>query len=144
LTLEAAAALAVPTPAAAAAELFAALNRARAAVGLGALVWEPRLALAAEAHSRELCTADEVRHHSTDTGTALDRVRRAGVEAAWVAETLGQAESVPEVHRSLLASPAHRAARLRPGLTHAGVGACVVRAPGGRPRLYLTELLVEQ
>lgn len=134
----------VPTPAAAAAALFERLNQARRAAGLGALAWDPALAAVAESHARELCSADEVRHHSAETGTVQDRVRQAGITAAWVAETVGHAEGVDEVHRSLLASPAHRAARLRAGLTHAGVGACVVRSAGGRPRLYVTEVLVSR
>jgi uncharacterized protein YkwD len=119
------------------------LNRARRRAGLRPLVWHAGLARIAMLHSLELCRSGSVRHHSARTGTAADRVRQAHILAKWVGENVGRAASVQALHQSLLQSPAHRANLLRAGLTHVGIGVCVVESSTAANRqIYATQLFI--
>ncbi len=123
-------------------DLLERLNGARKRSGLTALVPSAALTRVARGHSKEMCRESEVRHFSPVTGTALDRVRRAGVRALWVGENVGSASTGRELHQSFLRSPAHRAAMLRPSITHVGVGVCITRSTAGSRVVYVTELFV--
>lgn len=118
------------------------VNEARKRAGRSPLVHTTPLARVARAHSLEMCRHGDVRHYSPKTGTAVDRVRRARIRAGWVGENVGRAATWQELHREFLRSPAHRAAMLRRGLTHLGVGVCVNRSTTGGRTIYATELFI--
>lgn len=118
------------------------VNQARRVAGQGALKVTGALARVARAHADEMCRRGEVRHYSPTTGTAVDRVRKARIRASWVGENVGRAATWAELHREFLQSPAHRAALLRKGLTHMGVGVCINQSTAGGQTIYVTELFI--
>lgn len=122
--------------------LLGLVSQARKQAGRSRLVHTDALARVARAHSHEMCRQGDVRHYSPTTGTAVDRVRRARIRASWVGENVGRAATAQELHREFLRSPAHRAAMLRQGLTHLGIGVCVNRSTTGGRTIYVTELFI--
>jgi hypothetical protein len=80
-----------------------------------------------------------VGHVSATTGSAADRVARAGHRSTLVLENIGRGYSGAEIHRGLLESPAHRANIVNPDATHVGVGV-VAEEENGRPAFLVTEV----
>lgn len=119
-------------------ELVAA-ERVRA--GAPPLSVEPRLVAIARAHGQDMREHGFVGHTSPTTGTAADRVARAGVRTGLVLENVGRGYTPEEVHQSLLDSPGHRANVVSADATHLGVGA-VIEEEGGRAAYLATELFV--
>jgi uncharacterized protein YkwD len=113
----------------------------RARVGVAPLSSEPRLVEIARAHGEDMRAHGFVGHTSATTGTAADRVARAGVRTGLVLENVGRGYTPEEVHQSLLDSPGHRANVVSPDATHLGVGA-VIEEEGGRAAYLATELFV--
>lgn len=122
--------------------LLGLVHRARKRAGRSELVYTDALARVARAHSDEMCRRGDVRHYSPTTGTAVDRTRRARIRASWVGENVGRAATMAELHREFLRSPAHRAAMLRRGLTHVGIGVCVNHSTTGGRTIFVTELFI--
>lgn len=122
--------------------LLTLMNQARKRAGRAALVHTDALARVARAHSHEMCRRQDVRHFSPTTGTALDRTRRAKIRALWVGENVGRGPTYQELHREFMRSPAHRAAMLRKGLSHVGIGVCINRSSSGGRTIYVTELFI--
>jgi uncharacterized protein YkwD len=121
--------------------LFDAIARDRARAGLPALRSHATLAQVARAHSADMQAHGFVGHTSPTTGTAADRVARAGLRVRGVLENIGQGYSPMEVHDGLMQSPGHRANILHPDATHVGIG--VLTRPEGSGALYVvTELFV--
>jgi uncharacterized protein YkwD len=124
--------------------LWSRVQRLRRRRGLRPLRWHQTLGRVARAHSLFMCRSRRVLHHSPQTGTASDRVRRSGLRRVrWVGENVGRAPSVPALHRSFMQSPGHRAMRLDGRATHGAVGTCLVRRPGGVEQIYTTEIYVQ-
>jgi hypothetical protein len=84
---------------------------------------------------------DFVGHTSQTTGTAADRVARAGVRTGLVLENVGRGYTSEEVHQSLLDSSGHRANVVSADATHIGVGAVIDRE-GERAAYLATEVFV--
>jgi uncharacterized protein YkwD len=114
------------------------LNGARARAGLGALLPDPQLGAVALAHAEDMQRAHFFGHVSPSTGSAADRLARAGIEVSTSGENLSQAGTPEESHDGLMQSPGHRANMLGARFTHVGIG--VVRTPETPPR-YLATLL---
>jgi uncharacterized protein YkwD len=114
------------------------LNGARARAGLGPLRSDPQLAAVALAHAEDMERAHFFGHVSPSTGSAADRLDRAGIEVSTSGENLSQASTPEESHEGLMQSPGHRANMLGARFTHVGIG--VVRTPETPPR-YLATLL---
>ncbi len=119
------------------------VNGARKAAGRTVLQPTDALTRVARAHADEMCRRGDVRHYSPTTGTALDRVRRARIRAGWVGENVGRAATLKSLHQEFLRSPAHRAAMLRRGLTHMGIGVCINQSTAGGRTIYVTELFIQ-
>jgi uncharacterized protein YkwD len=136
------AAPAATDPAAAERQLFDLLDRDRRAAGLPALARDGRLTEVARRYSREMAETGEVAHVSSRTGSALDRVRAAGVAPAptILAENVGSAASAADAERAFMGSPGHRENILHREVTHVGVGVAVGRGEGGLAQLFVTQV----
>jgi uncharacterized protein YkwD len=122
-------------------ELFRLVNEARRAQSRSPVASHPDLASVARAHSRDMVDHHFVGHTSPTTGTASDRLARAGVRSGLVLENIGRGYSAAEIHRGLLESPGHRANLVNPDVTHVGVGV-VAEREGGRTAFVATQVFV--
>jgi uncharacterized protein YkwD len=129
------------TAAAAESDMLALVNRDRAAAGLPAVTWDPKLADIARAHSRDMSDHDFVGHVSPRTGTALDRVHKGGLAPELILENVGRAYSPQEVEAGFMASPGHRANVVEPRATRLGVGVVLGTPVTGTIPLYVTQIL---
>ena len=128
-------------PVAAERELVALVNRDRARAGLPALIVDPRLTAIARAHSQDMADHDFVGHVSPRTGTAMDRVRRAGLRPELVLENVGRAYGASEAESGFLASPGHRGNLLDPHARRVGVGVVFGREVTGTRPMFVTQLM---
>ncbi|HXJ20219.1 MAG TPA: CAP domain-containing protein [Polyangia bacterium] len=128
-------------PEAAERELIQLVNRDRARAGLPALIPDANLAAIARAHSRDMAEHEFVGHVSPTTGTAMDRVRRAGLRPDLVLENVGRAYGAAEAESGFLASPGHRGNLLDPHARRLGVGVVFGREVTGTRPMYVTQLM---
>ncbi len=124
------------------AQLFALLNDARRAQGRPPLERDEAIAQVARAHSRDMVEHGFVGHTSPTTGSAADRVQRAGLRSGLVLENIGRGYSAAELHRGLLESPGHRANLVNPDVTHVGLGV-VAEPEGARTAFVATEIFLK-
>jgi uncharacterized protein YkwD len=119
--------------------LLGMVNEERAKAQLAPLVLDDALSRIADAHVSDMIDAGFVAHTSKTTGSAADRVARAGIRTSIVLENIGRGYSLREVHEGLLASPGHRGNILNELVTHIGIG---VRASpeSGHTAYLVTEL----
>jgi uncharacterized protein YkwD len=123
--------------------LLGLINADREKAGVGALDYDPALALAARLHSEDMRDHDFVAHISPTTGSAEDRLHAAGIATSLAAECVGKGYSPDEIHEGFMDSPGHRAATLLPGATHVGVGV-VTAKEDDRTTYYVTELFIRR
>jgi uncharacterized protein YkwD len=128
--------VAFPTAAGAAAKastsqtaLLREINRVRSTHGLRALSFDPVLARAALAHSREMAASGVFAH-----GSFQSRMQQFHVAGPFVGENLawgvGRYGSPRGIVRLWLHSPEHRANLLRPGFRRIGLGELSTRFQG--------------
>lgn len=103
------------------------VNADRAANGLPALGWDEKLAEVARAHSLDMATGGFFSHTSPSTGSAADRVFKAGIPASATAENLAMDFGVASAEQSLMKSPGHRANILGKIYDRCGIG--IVQGP---------------
>jgi uncharacterized protein YkwD len=119
------------------------VNTDRVRAGLAPLALDDELAPIALAHSQDMNANGFVGHTSPTTGSAKDRVERAGIRTPVVLENIGRGYSPDEVHRGLMDSPGHRGNVLSADATHIGIG--VVRESEDDRSAYLvTEVFVRR
>jgi len=101
--------------------LFEMLNAARRSEQRMPVRRDPRLDQLAQAHAEAMRSAEQTAH---DVGQGLpsERLHRAGIDAAFVAENVAHAASLGRAHRALWDSPAHRGTLLEPGFSAVGLG----------------------
>jgi hypothetical protein len=114
------------------------VNRARKQAGRPPLAHHDRAAKVARAHSQDMRDNRFVAHVSRRTGNVGDRARRAKLDAAYLAENIGTANSPSAVHEGLMGSPGHRAAILAEEPTHVGIGVAVEESG----QLYATQVFL--
>jgi uncharacterized protein YkwD len=122
-------------------EVLALVNRDRAATGAPPVKWDERLAEVARAHSRDMADHDFVAHVSPRTGTALERVHKAGLNPELILENVGRAYSAQEAEAGFMASPGHRANVVDSKATVMGVGIVLGKPVTGTIPLYVTQVL---
>lgn len=106
----------------------AAVNRERAAIGLGALSVAGDLTSVARSHSQVMAGGGNL-HHNPDLGGAVSGWEKVG-------ENVGRGPSVDAIHAALMASNGHRRNVLDPGWTELGIG--VVIDGGGQ--IWVTQV----
>jgi uncharacterized protein YkwD len=111
------------------------LNEERTRAGVGAVRTSAPLAAVALSHSTDMRDAGFVGHTSPSTGSASDRVQRAGLRVPLVRENIGRGYSAEGVHRGLMDSPGHRDNIVSDDVTHVGIGVVEVAETGGRAYL---------
>ena len=123
-------------------KLFDLIQADRQRAGQKPIARMEALEAVALAHSIDMRDARFVGHTSKSTGSASDRVQRAGVRVALVLENVGRGYSAEGVHRGLMDSPGHRQNILSPEVSHIGIG--VVEIAEGDGHAYLvTELFTQ-
>ncbi|HET9620784.1 MAG TPA: CAP domain-containing protein, partial [Kofleriaceae bacterium] len=118
-----------------------AVNRDRAAAGLGKLDWDDRLAAVARAHSAEMQRTHVVAHISPTTGSAADRIKAAHIKTGMVLENVARAYGVREAHQGLMNSPGHRANLMSPVANRIGIGVVLGDEVSGRREMFVTQVL---
>jgi uncharacterized protein YkwD len=131
----------VSNPEEAAQRLLAMINRERGAGRLAPLAFDRTLSDVASAHVVDMLATGFVGHTSPTTGTASERVSRAGIRTSLVLENIGRGYSLGEVHAGLMQSPGHRGNMLHPQATHVGI-AVAVHEESGHSVYLVTELFV--
>lgn len=123
--------------------LLALMNEDRQRAGRAPVALDDGLSQIALAHCQDMHDHGFVGHTSPTTGSAKDRIERAGVRTTVVLENIGRGYSADEVHHGLMDSPGHRANVLSPDVTHVGIG--VVRESEDERAAYLvTEVYVRR
>ncbi len=122
-------------------ELLRLINRSRREAGLNPLETHEGVAGVADRHSRDQVENEFIGHDSPTTGTAAERVERAGYHTGLVLENIGRGYSANEIHQGMLESPGHRANVLNRDVTHVGIGV-VMDPEGSRPAFVATEVFV--
>jgi uncharacterized protein YkwD len=123
------------------ARLLELINQDRVRAGAPALELHEGLSAVALGHSEDMQEHGFVGHTSPTTGTAADRVARAGVRTPLVLENIGRGYGPSEIHRGLMDSPGHRANVLSPDATHVGIGV-LPAAEDERTAYMVTEVFV--
>ena len=121
-------------------ELMDLVNATRRRHGLAELQPDPELAEAARAHSLDMRDSGFFGHVSPTRGDLDDRLESAGYRYRTARENLSRDTSVESAHRSLLASPSHRANLLSPDETRIGIGVVPEVSARERPAFYITEI----
>lgn len=98
------------------------LNRDRAAQGLPALRYDPRLADAARSHATDMRDNRYFEHESPRFGNLESRLDRAGYLHLGARENLAEALDVERGQDALLKSPHHYENIMASDVTHIGVG----------------------
>jgi uncharacterized protein YkwD len=129
----------VRDPEAAARRLLELLNAERARVSLPSLISDRALAQIAAAHDRDMLEHGFVGHTSPTSGSASDRITRAGIRTGLILENIGRGYSLSEVHGGLMQSPGHRANLLNASATNVGI-AVAISQDAGHPVYLATEL----
>ena len=102
--------------------LFELINQERIKAGLEALVFDLELSEAARGHSEDMRKEGYVGHLSPTSGSAEERLLRAGIVTDLAAENIARGNDPDEIHKGLMDSPGHRNAILLPKTTHVGIG----------------------
>lgn len=113
-------------------------NQERARRGIPEVKSDERLGRIARSYSEEMRARGRIAHTAPDGRGPKERAYEAGYPALMLSENLSKQSDVVEAHRSLMASPAHRAAMLSSRVTHAGMGVAIADEDG-RQVLYVTQ-----
>jgi uncharacterized protein YkwD len=120
------------------------VNRQRVAVGLGPLVDNAALALAAQAHANDMIANRYFSHVSADGRTFDQRIRSAGYAGSYLAENIAWGGGYLGTPRSVVSgwmhSSGHRANILNGVLRDSGIGVSVGTPVGGGGGTYVHDL----
>jgi uncharacterized protein YkwD len=130
------------TPAEAETRLLALVNRDRAAAHRPPLALDAKLSEIARAHSRDMAEHQFVAHVSPRTGSAAERVARAGLAPPLLLENVGRAYSAEDAESGFMASPGHRGNILDARATRIGIGIAIGREVNDMVPLLVTQLMM--
>ena len=113
------------------------INGYRREKGLKAVTLDPKLTLAAKAHSRDLAKHDRISHYGSDGSSPWDRVKRTGYSARLAAENVGTGQaSFDEVMQGWRESDGHNKNLLLPDARH--IGLALVQDPNTEFKTFWT------
>lgn len=107
-------------------------NAERTAAGLGALVCDEGLTLAARLHSQDMCDQMYFDHDSLDGRSFSDRINAQGVSWSRIGENIARGQATPaDVHDAWMNSSGHRANIMNGAFGRIGIGyvECAGRGP---------------
>ena len=123
--------------------LFELVNAERVKAGLDALTFDPGLSAVALKHSEDMRANDFVAHVSPTAGTSEERLLEAGIITDRASENVGKGYAPDEIHEGFMNSPGHRAAILRPDVTHVGIGVAT-KKESDRTTYLVTEIFIRR
>jgi uncharacterized protein YkwD len=99
------------------------INRRRAAIGCGRLVWDARLAAVALRHSKDMYRRGYFSHTNPEGEDPFDRIRRAGLRFRAAAENLAAGQHIgAETFEAWMGSRGHRRNLENRVYTRVGIG----------------------
>jgi len=119
--------------------MLALINEDRRHAGVAPLSMHPGLSEVARKHCVDMDEHAFVGHTSPNTGSAPDRMAKAGIRTPLVLENIGRSYAPEEIHKGLMDSPGHRANVLSVDATHVGIGT-VVQSGDGHIAYLVTEV----
>jgi uncharacterized protein YkwD len=121
-------------------QMLALINRDRQRAKMPPVTLDEKLAAVARAHTRDMVENDFVGHVSPRTGTAMDRVRRAGLTPTFVSENVGRGYTAEEAEQGFMSSPGHRANIVDPRPRKVGIGIVFAAPVGDTTPMFVTQL----
>lgn len=109
-----------PRPAAAE-QLFAMANQARAQAGVGRLTWDPDLTKAALKHCRWMAAEGPIAHRYGGEQGVAERTSAAGAHFSLIEENVAVGPYPSTIHEGWMNSPGHRENLLNPQVNHVGI-----------------------
>ncbi len=116
-----------PNLRAAAEQIFALANQARAQAGVGRLQWDPALADAALQHCRRMAMEGPIAHRYGGEPDVSGRAAQAGAHFSVIEENVAVGSSADAIHEEWMQSPGHRTNLLSPDVDHVGVAVVAAR-----------------
>lgn len=102
--------------------VFELTNDQRLAAGLGPLIWNDKLAQAAEVHAKDMIDRNYFAHESPEGEDVGDRAAAAGYDWAWIGENLAKGQETPnQVVTDWMNSDGHREVLLHEKFTEIGI-----------------------
>lgn len=106
---------------AAAEQIFALTNQARAQAGVASLQWDPTLAAAAQQHCRMMVERGALSHRYDGEPDLTSRAAQAGAHFRLIEENVADAPSTSAIHMAWMQSLEHRQNLLSPEVDHVGI-----------------------
>jgi uncharacterized protein YkwD len=115
-----------PQPAAAE-QLFALANQARARAGVGALHWNPALTEAALKHCQRMVAEGPIAHRYGGEADLSGRAAAAGAHFSLIEENVAVGPYAESIQQGWMNSPGHRENMLSPDVDHVGIAVVAAR-----------------
>lgn len=122
-------------------KLFELINLDRLALGMPALLWDEPVAAVGRAYSSEMRATQDISSHSYLSGSAITRLRAAGISRGVVLQNVARAYGIEESHAGLMTLPSTRESAISPQATHIGIGVVLGENVSGRPELFITQVI---
>jgi hypothetical protein len=112
---------------AAAEQLFALANQARAQNGAGRLEWDESLATAARQHCMRMAAEGPISHRYGGEPDVAGRAGQAGAHFDVIEENVAVGPTASEIHNEWMHSPGHRTNLLSPEVNRVGIAVVAAR-----------------
>jgi hypothetical protein len=112
---------------AAAEQLFALANQARAQNGAGKLQWDESLAAAAREHCLRMAAEGPISHRYGGEPDLASRAGQAGAHFDLIEENVAVGPAASEIHAQWMNSPGHRSNLLNPDVNRVGIAVVAAR-----------------
>lgn len=112
---------------AAAEQLFALANQARARAGAGTLRWDPALTEAAMKHCQRMVKEGPIAHRYGGELGLAERAAAAGAHFSEVEENIAVGQYAEQIQQGWMNSPGHRENLLNPQVDHVGIAVVAAR-----------------
>lgn len=116
-----------PDQRAAAEQIFALANEARAQAGVGRLQWDPALAAAALQHCQRMAQEGPIAHRYGGEADVAGRAAQAGAHFSVIEENVAVGPSADGIHEEWMQSPGHRQNLLSADVDHVGIAVVAAR-----------------